>query len=70
MPGSLYQILNWAKENGEVECLSRIRLKLLIHSVKEKIFIDDVGPNTNCSDEYLQEVRKAVGEVVGKNCPL
>ena len=70
MRGSLYDILNWAKTNGEVNALLRIRIMVLPLSVKEGIILDQVKPTSTCSEQYLHAVRKAAQEVVGKPCPM
>jgi hypothetical protein len=66
---SLYEILQWAAANGEVNVVARIRLKILPLTVKEGIVLDRVKPETTVSPEYLQAVRDVVSQVVGRPCP-
>lgn len=68
--GRLFRVLEWAKENGDVSTVSRVRVMVLPLSVKERIVLDRVGPATACSHEYLDAVRRAVRNVVGRECPL
>jgi hypothetical protein len=68
--GLLFQVLQWAKTNGEVRAVERIRLKVLNGSIREGIVLARVSPNTTCSPEYLDLVRTAASEVVGKRCPV
>jgi hypothetical protein len=65
----LYDILQWATANGEVNVVARIRLKILPLTVKEGIVLDRVKPETVVSESYLKAVREVVSEVVGKPCP-
>lgn len=69
MSGQLQQILEWVQREGEVMALARLRLKILPESVKEGIFLDEVTPQTKCSETYLEKVRKIAAEVTGKPCP-
>lgn len=69
MAGSLYDILEWAKKNGEVKVLDRIRVHVLPVTMQEKIRINEVTPTTTCSSACLEAVRKAASNVVGKPCP-
>ncbi len=66
----LYQIINWAKANGEVKAVDRIRMKVLMLTMKEKIALATVTKDTECSPELLQAIWKAANEVVGKSCPV
>jgi hypothetical protein len=68
--GRLFRVLEWAKDNGDVTTMSRVRVMVLPMTVKERIVLDRVGPATTCSTEYLEAVRRAVNNVVGKECPL
>lgn len=68
--GRLYRIMEWARVNGDVSTLGRLRMKLLPLTVKERIVLDRVTATTPCSTEYLRAVRSAVTEIVGKECPL
>jgi hypothetical protein len=67
--GALFQILEWARDNGELLVIERIRLKVLSASIREGIQLGKVTPRSGCSNEYLNTVRRAVEEVVGKPCP-
>jgi hypothetical protein len=69
MAGSLYDILEWAKSNGEVKVIDRIRVMVLPITMKEKIMLTNVTKTTACSNECLDAVRKAATQVVGKACP-
>ncbi len=68
--GRLYRILEWARVNGDVSTVSRIRMMVLPLTVKERIILDRVDATTVCSRAYLDAVRVAVKTVVGKECPL
>jgi hypothetical protein len=68
--GKLYQILEWSKEHGEVKSVDRIRVKVLTLTIKEKLYLGQVGPDTECSPELLAAIRRVASEVVGKRCPF
>ncbi len=70
MGASLYDVLNWAKTNGEVKVVERIRLRVIGWTMREGISLANVHPDTKCSGECLDAVRRAASEVVGKPCPL
>lgn len=69
MAGSLYDIIEWAKQNGEVKVVDRIRVKVLPVTMQEKIVIAEVTPSTACSPACLDAVRQAAINIVGKPCP-
>lgn len=69
MAGSLYETLAWARANGDVDAMQRIRLQMLPMTVRERIVLDKVTPTTVCSAEYLKALRRAVRDVVGKEAP-
>lgn len=68
--GRLFRVLEWARANGDVTTVSRVRVMLLPMTVKERIVLDRVGPTTSCSTQYLDAVLRAVNDVVGRECPL
>lgn len=68
MSGELHKILQWVEANGEVRALSRLRIKLMPLTMKEKICLDDVGPTTEVSSAYLDAARAAAEEIVGVPC--
>ncbi len=70
MAGELYRILQWVKEKGEVKAIDRIRLKVLTHCLKEKVYLSQVGPHTECSPELLEKIRQAAEEIVGEEVPF
>ncbi|MDX8393654.1 MAG: hypothetical protein R8K21_03605 [Mariprofundales bacterium] len=59
MPGELLKILQWVETNGEVRASSRMRIKLMPATMKEKICLDDVDASTVVSSEYLDAARAA-----------
>lgn len=70
MESKLYQILEWAKENGEVKIVDRIRIKVLPITIRENIYLNAIQPDTECSEECIEAVRDAVVAVIGKSCPI
>jgi hypothetical protein len=70
MASDLYQVIDWAKTNGEVKVLDRIKLKTLSKLVQERVTLDQVTPATTCSPELVAAVRAAASDVVGKPCPV
>jgi hypothetical protein len=68
MPGELHKILQWVEANGEVRALSRLRIKLMPATMKEKICLDDVDVSTSVSADYLAAARAAAEQVVGTPC--
>lgn len=65
----LYNIIQWAQQNGEVKAIDRIRVQVLPVTMKEKIRLNEVTKDTECSPECLDAIRKAASDVVGKRCP-
>ena len=70
MPGTLFEILQWARENGDITAVDRIRIYVLPQIVTEGFVFSEVGPSTTCSPVLLDAVRSAASEVVGKPCPI
>jgi len=68
--GNLYRMLEWARRNGDVTTLKRIRVIVLPLTVRERIILDKVTPDTVVSPEYLSAVRTAITQTVGRECPL
>ena len=68
--GNLYRMLEWARRNGDVTTLKRIRVIVLPLTVRERIILDKVTPDTVVSKEYLSAVRTAITQTVGRECPL
>mgnify|MGYP000863814439 CR=1 FL=1 len=68
--GNLYRMLEWARRNGDVTTLKRIRVIVLPLTVRERIILDKVTPDTVVSPEYLSVVRTAITQTVGRECPL
>lgn len=68
--GALHAIIEWAKAEGEVKALDRLRVYCLGVLLKEGIGgLQSVTPTTACSAATLDEVRAAAEKVVGKPCP-
>ena len=70
MASKLYGLLEWAKENGEVKILYRIRIKAMLHTLEEGINLAEVSPDTTCSNTCLEAIHEVVTELVGRPCPL
>ena len=68
--GSIFGVLEWAKREGEVKAIARIRMRVLGDSVKEGVRLGDVKPDTRCSPQLLNKIRVAASEIVGKPCPV
>ncbi len=68
--GNLFRMLEWARRNGDVTTLKRIRVIVLPLTVRERIILDKVTPDTVVSKEYLSAVRTAITQTVGRECPL
>ena len=68
--GTLLRMLEWARRNGDVTTLKRIRVIVLPLTVRERIILDKVTPETAVSREYLSTVRAAIRETVGRECPV
>lgn len=69
METPLYRSLQWARKNGDVDTMQRLRLQLLPLSIRERIVLEKVTPETSCSTDYLIAVRRAIRDVVGKDAP-
>ena len=69
MATTLYEILAWARQNGEPKVVERIRVFVLPITMEEKIRIAEVTPDTTCSDRCLDAIRQAAARVIGKPCP-
>ena len=70
MPNSLFKIVDWVEKNGEVQSVARLRAKLLPLTCKEGLIFHQIGPDTNCSNQYLDACRSAATEIVGNKCPF
>ncbi len=70
MASKLYELLEWARENGEVRILHRIRIKAMLHTLEEGINLSQVEPDTTCSIPCLEAINDIVTELVGRPCPL
>lgn len=69
MAGELYSVIEWARKHGDVSTVSRLRMRVLPLTIKEHIIFDKVDANTSCSSQYLDAVRQAASELVGKEYP-
>ena len=63
---TIYEVRNWVEKTGPARSVDRFRMKLLPHSVRERINFDQLNPTTEVSDTYMQAAIKIAGEVVGK----
>jgi hypothetical protein len=68
--GPLYSVLVWAREEGEVKAIDRIRVMVLPKTITEGIVLNQVTPETTCSRTVLAAVREAASRVVGRPCPV
>ena len=68
--GSLFKILDWARQQGETTAFDRIRVKTLPVTLDEMLWLDEVTPDTQCLEKTLEAVREAASEVVGRPCPF
>ena len=69
MASNLFQLLQWAKENGEVKILHRIRLKAMLITLEEGINLSEIEPDTTCSKDCLFAINNIITELVGKPYP-
>lgn len=65
----LYEVLEWARKEGDVRAVDRIAIKVLADAIQEGVFFKRVTPDTQCSSSLLQKVRHAASDVVGRTCP-
>lgn len=70
LQGNLYRIVEWARREGDIAAISRMRVILLPLTVRERIVLDRVALETTCSPTYLSAARRAASDAVGKECPL
>lgn len=70
MPSNVFDILQWAKEKGEVQAINRIQMKVLSETLTEGIQFRNIDRNTKCSPTYVRSLKKAASEVVGEECPI
>ena len=70
MAGSIYAVLEWAKQEGDVKAIDRIRVRVLPHAMKEGLVLCEVQATTTCSPELLTRFREVASKVVGKECPV
>lgn len=64
--GELYLLMERVKNEGEVKALSRLRVRILPHTLRERIFLSDVSKSTTCSEELLAIIKKEVEVVLGE----
>lgn len=66
----LAKVVKWAKENGDVQAVARMRMYCISVLIAEKINLEQVDEKTQCKPETLKAVKEAAAKVVGKPCPL
>lgn len=66
----LQDVLAWVHERGEVKAVHRLRLKLLIPTLKEGLDLTRVGPETECSARYFALLCQTASEITGEPCPF
>ncbi len=68
--GALYAVIEWAKTEGEVKALDRMRMFCLGALLSDNISgLEAVTKSTPCSTTTLDAVRTAAEKVVGKPYP-
>ena len=65
----LFDIVQWAKENGDERVLARMRVFSLPVLMKEKIHLESIESGRTCSQETLDKIREAAEKVTKKKCP-
>lgn len=70
MAGSLHDIVAWVRSNGAPGAVDRLRLRILPLTMRERLWWDDITPETVCSAQTLLEVKREASAIVGKPCPL
>jgi hypothetical protein len=64
-----YEIIQWAKDQGEVKATDRIRVKVLLVGLENSVFWDDITQDTDVPAPYLNALLEAVEDVVGRPFP-
>ncbi len=67
---AVHNVLEWAKREGDVKVVDRIRVRILPEALDEGIQIGLIDENTTCSPAFLLKFRETVSKVVGKPCPV
>ena len=66
---SLYKIVCWVRDHGEIEAESRLRIRTLPLTVREGIAFAQIGPSTQCSPQLMNAMLKEAAQVIGKSYP-
>ena len=66
---TLFAIVTWVRENGEVHSESRLRIRTLPLTMREGIPFTNIGPATNASPALIKAMLKEAALVVGKPFP-
>lgn len=64
-----HDIIEWVRQHGEVMAISRLSVRMMEATLKEKLSIRNIDASTTCSQDFLDALRKEAGVVVGKPCP-
>ena len=65
-----YDIIQWVRQHGEVMAVSRLSVRMVEATLKERLPIRTIDASTPCSRDFLDALRREAGVVVGKPCPL
>ena len=61
---SLHALIRWLRTEGPPRALDRVRLKMLGSTLKHKVDLEEVGPDTKVPDEYLDRFADVAAEVM------
>ena len=67
---TLYEIIRWVRQEGEIQAESRLRMRTLPFTAREGLAFSSIGPSTEASRELLVAMRREASAIVGKPCPL
>ncbi|TPV95975.1 MAG: hypothetical protein B7733_07205 [Myxococcales bacterium FL481] len=65
-----HQIISWVRDEGNVEAVNRLRLRVIKSLVRHKTTLEQLTPRTHADPELVAELRQAASEVVNKPCPV
>ena len=66
---SLYDIICWVRDQGEIQAESRLRIRTLPLTVREGIAFAQIGPSTQGSPQLLNAMVREATQVIGKAYP-
>lgn len=63
---SIYDIVRWVRDHGEVQAESRLRIRTLPFTVREGIAFAQIGPKTQASRNLVSAMLREAAAIIGR----